>query len=119
MSLRTHSAARSSLQTQAPVFAALGDETRLLLVARLAQGMPCSLSQLTEGSQLTRQAIAKHLRVLEKVGIIHSARSGRESLFKFDPKPLSRATEQLQLWSDRWDQALSRWKAFVETEVRE
>src|ERR1700679_1510448 len=119
MSLRTHNPTHASLQTQAPVFSALGDETRLVLVARLAQGIPCSLSQLTAGSQLTRQAIAKHLRVLEKVGIIHSARSGRESLFKFDPKPWGRATEQLELWSDHWDQTLSRLKAFVETEVRE
>jgi DNA-binding transcriptional ArsR family regulator len=119
MPLRTHNPTHASLQTQAPVFAALGDETRLVLVARLAQGIPCSLSQLTEGSHLTRQAIAKHLRVLQKVGIIHSLRSGRESLFRFDPKPLERVTEQLELWSDQWDQALSRLKAFVETEVRE
>jgi DNA-binding transcriptional ArsR family regulator len=101
------------------VFAALGDETRLILVARLAQGIPCSLSQLTEGSHLTRQAIAKHLRVLEDAGIVHSTRSGRESLFKFDPKPLGRVAEQLELWSDQWDQALSRLKAFVEIEKPE
>lgn len=68
---------------------------------------------------MTRQAIAKHLRVLEKVGIIHSARSGRESLFQFDPKPLGRVTEQLERWSQQWDQTLSRLKAFVETEGRE
>lgn len=114
MSLRTHSAAPATLKTQAPVFAALGDETRLLLIARLAQGIPCSLSQLTEGSHLTRQAIAKHLRVLEEVGIVHSARSGRESLFKFDPKPLGKMKEQLELLSEQWDQTLSRLKAFVE-----
>src|SRR6202044_4291836 len=119
MPLRTHNPTHASLQTQAPVFAALGDETRLVLVARLAQGIPCSLSQLTEGSHLTRQAIAKHLRVLQKVGIIHSLRSGRESLFRFDPKPLGRVTEQLERWSQQWDQTLSRLKAFVETEGRE
>jgi|HubBroStandDraft_4_1064222.scaffolds.fasta_scaffold120282_2 DNA-binding transcriptional ArsR family regulator len=116
MSPRTHSAAPSSLKTQAPVFAALGDETRLLLVARLAQGMPCSLSQLTEGSRLTRQAIAKHLRVLAEAGIVQSARSGRESLFKFDPKPLEKMKDQLDLWSEQWDQTLARLKAFVENE---
>ncbi len=116
MSLRTHSAIHSSLKTQAPVFAALGDATRLVLIARLADGIPCSLSQLTEGSRLTRQAIAKHLRVLEEVGIVHSARSGRESLFKFDPKPLGKMKDQLDLWSEQWDQTLSRLKAFVENE---
>jgi DNA-binding transcriptional ArsR family regulator len=114
MSLRARSSAHATLKTQAPVFAALGDDTRLRLVARLAQGMPCSISQLTEGSRLTRQAIAKHLRVLEEAGIVHSARSGRESLFKLDPKPLGRMKEHLELLSEQWDQALSRLKAFVE-----
>jgi DNA-binding transcriptional ArsR family regulator len=116
MSLRTHSAIQASLQTQAPAFAALGDATRLLLIARLADGIPCSLSQLTAGSRLTRQAITKHLRVLEDAGFVHSARSGRESLFKFDPKPLGKMKEQLELWSEQWDQTLSRLKAFVENE---
>lgn len=96
------------------MFAALGDDTRLSLVARLAQGMPCSISQLTEGSRLTRQAIAKHLRVLQDAGIVQSARSGRESLFTLDPKPLGQVKEHLELLSEQWDQALSRLKAFVE-----
>jgi DNA-binding transcriptional ArsR family regulator len=59
-----------------------------------------SLSELTRGSRLTRQAIAKHLRVLEEVGIIHSARCGRESVFKFDSTPLREIEEQLNLWSE-------------------
>jgi DNA-binding transcriptional ArsR family regulator len=69
-------------QTRAPVFAALGNETRLALVAKLCGGRPCSISQLTRGSKLTRQAITKHLRVLESVGIVRSVRKGRESRSK-------------------------------------
>ncbi|PYY17547.1 MAG: transcriptional regulator [Acidobacteria bacterium] len=101
-------------QTRAPVFAALGDETRLLLVAKLCRGQPSSISELTEGSKLTRQAITKHLRVLERVGIVHSIRAGRESRFKFNPEPIKDIREYLDLVSAQWDEALSRLKAFVE-----
>jgi len=101
-------------QAHAPVFAALGDKTRLSLVAKLCRGRPYSISQLTEGSKLTRQAITKHLRVLESAGIVHSVRTGRESLFEFDPEPMGEIKEYLDLVSEQWDQALSRLKAFVE-----
>jgi DNA-binding transcriptional ArsR family regulator len=98
----------------APIFAALGDETRLLLVARLSSGPPRSIAQLTQGSRLTRQAITKHLRVLEKARIVHSVRTGRESLFAFQPEPLAEARKYLDLVSAQWDDALERLKAFVE-----
>ena len=98
----------------ATVFAALGDETRLALVTRLSGGQPHSISRLTAGSRLTRQAITKHLRVLEGAGIVHRARVGRESLFEFDPKPIEGIKEYLGLVSAQWDQALARLKSFVE-----
>jgi DNA-binding transcriptional ArsR family regulator len=98
----------------APVFAALGDETRLSLVTRLARGEARSISQLAEGSKLTRQAITKHLRVLESVGIVHGVRAGRESLFEFDPGPLESVKTYLDLVSEQWDEALGRLKSFVE-----
>jgi DNA-binding transcriptional ArsR family regulator len=101
-------------QAQAPVFAALGDETRLALVTKLCGGEPRSISQLTEGSRLTRQAITKHLRVLEGARIVHSVRTGRESLFEFDPQPLEEIRDYLDLVSEQWDQALARLKSFVE-----
>ncbi|MGA3052634.1 MAG: metalloregulator ArsR/SmtB family transcription factor [Candidatus Korobacteraceae bacterium] len=100
--------------TRAPVFAALGDETRLSLVAKLCGGRPCSISQLTRGSKLTRQAITKHLRVLESAGIVHSVRRGRESRFEFDPQPIEGIKQYLDFVSEQWDQALSRLKSFVE-----
>jgi DNA-binding transcriptional ArsR family regulator len=104
----------SKRRARAPVFAALGDETRLALVATLSGGEPHSISQLTEGSRLTRQAITKHLRVLEQVGIVRCVRAGRESLFKFDPEPIEEMKQYLDFVSQQWDEALSRLKAFVE-----
>ena len=98
----------------ASVFAALGDETRLLLLARLCEGRPVSISRLTEGSKLTRQAITKHLQVLESAGIVHGVRRGRESLFEFRPQPIEEIKKYLDLVSAQWDQALSRLKSFVE-----
>jgi DNA-binding transcriptional ArsR family regulator len=104
----------AKLQARAPVFAALGDETRLALVAKLCGRQPYSISQLTRGSRLTRQAITKHLRVLESAGIVHSVRAGRESRFEFDPQPIDGIKEYLDSVSEQWDQALSRLKSFVE-----
>jgi DNA-binding transcriptional ArsR family regulator len=101
-------------RAHAPVFAALGDQTRLSLVAKLCGGQPSSISQLAQGSRLTRQAITKHLRVLESVGVVHSVRSGRESLFEFDPEPIEEIKKYLDQVSEQWDQALSRLKRFVE-----
>jgi DNA-binding transcriptional ArsR family regulator len=96
------------------IFAALGDATRLALVSKLSASQSRSISQLTEGSALTRQAITKHLEVLERVKMVHKIRAGRESLFQFDPEPLEDAKKYLALVSAEWDQTLGRLKAFVE-----
>ena len=114
MSRRSHRSGGSRRQAPALIFAALGDETRLALVMKLSHGEPHSIAQLTEGSRLTRQAITKHLRVLESTGMVRSVRSGRESRFAFDPKPIEEIRNYLDLVSEQWDQALSRLKAFVE-----
>lgn len=105
---------KSKRRDPAPIFAALGDETRLSMVRKLTGGQPHSISQLTQGTKLTRQAVTKHLRVLENVGIVHSIRSGRESLFEYDPKPIDELKEYLDLVSSQWDDALMRLKTFVE-----
>ncbi len=112
---RRSSGAAARRRDHAPVFAALGDETRLSLVVRLSTGQPHSISQLTEGTDLTRQAITKHLRVLENVGIVHCVRAGRESLFAFDPAPLEEMKDYLERVSNQWDDTLARLKAFVES----
>ena len=114
MSRKGHSSTAARRQVHAPVFAALGDETRLSLVAKLCGGQPLSISQLTEGSRLTRQAITKHLRVLERAEIVHSVRTGRESLFEFHPEPIDKIKSYLDLVSEQWDRTLSRLKSFVE-----
>jgi DNA-binding transcriptional ArsR family regulator len=98
----------------APVFAALGDETRLWLVGRLAGGMPHSIAELTEGSQRTRQAITKHLQVLQDAGIVRSVRAGRESRFEYEPQAIEQVQDYLTQVSRHWDQALVRLKSFVE-----
>jgi DNA-binding transcriptional ArsR family regulator len=114
MSYKVRSGTAAKGRSHAPAFAALGDETRLALVAKLCAGQPHSISQLTKGSKLTRQAITKHLRVLESVGIVRSVRTGRESRFEFDPEPMEEMKKYLDHVSEQWDQALSRLKSFVE-----
>jgi len=110
--------ARASLATvrrvHAPVFAALGDETRLSLVARLCEQSPLSISQLTARSKLTRQGISKHLRVLQDAGLVGSVRVGRESRYEFKPKPIREIRTYLDDVSSLWDDTLGRLKSFVE-----
>jgi len=103
-----------ALRTRASVFAALGDETRLGLLARLTDGEPLSIARLTEGTRLTRQAVTKHLRVLEEVGVVISVKAGRESRFALDPRPIVSAQEYLEHVSRQWDTALARLRALVE-----
>ena len=103
-----------ALKTRASVFAALGDETRLSVLARLSRGEPQSISRLTAGTDLTRQAVTKHLRVLADAGVVRSLRSGRESLFELEPQPLEVARDYLDQVSRAWDDALARLKAHVE-----
>lgn len=104
----------AALKMRASVFAALGDETRLSVLGRLSSGTPQSISRLTEGTRLTRQAVTKHLRVLETAGVVRSIRAGRESLFALEPKPLDEARKYLDEVSRQWDDALLRLKSFVE-----
>jgi len=103
-----------SAPEQARVFAALGDRTRLSLLSKLCGGQARSITQLTWDFALTRQAITKHLRVLQDAGLVHCRRSGRESRFEFSPEPLTQAKKYLELVSEQWDASLRRLKAFVE-----
>lgn len=98
----------------APIFAALGDRTRLSLLARLSDGEPRSIAALSADTDLTRQAVTKHLHVLEDVGLVSSIRVGRESRFAYRPEPLAAARSYLDEVSARWDEALARLKSFVE-----
>ena len=114
MSSRRSSNAVSKRRGSAPLFAALGDETRLRLVARLCDRGPMSIARLTAGSRITRQAITKHLRVMERARLVHSARRGRESVWQLDQRRLEEARRYLDLISRQWDGALERLRRFVE-----
>lgn len=97
--------ARSSIEKWQPcagLFAALGDETRLSLVAILAKGKPLSIAQLTAETPLTRQAVTKHLRVLAHMGVVHHRRLGRRRLFRLDPQPFKDIKAYLDFVSGQW-----------------
>jgi len=105
---------RGTSDKPAPIFAALGDPTRLELVARLAHGGPQSITGLTRGSTLTRQAITKHLRVLAEAGLARATRKGRESRWQLELRRLDIALRYLDRVSRRWDAALERLRRYVE-----
>jgi len=104
----------SSNAGSAHLFAALGDETRLHLVVRLCEEGPMSITRLTEGANVTRQAITKHLRVMEGSGLVRSRRHGRESVWQLEQRRLADARRYLDRISRQWDAALLRLRAFVE-----
>jgi DNA-binding transcriptional ArsR family regulator len=106
--------ARAEQLDPAAVFAALGDRTRLSLIGKLSVDARLSIARLAEGSALTRQAVTKHLRVLENAGVVGCQRSGRESLYWLEPAPLAEMRSYLDGISRQWDDALARLKAFVE-----
>jgi DNA-binding transcriptional ArsR family regulator len=101
-------------ERSARLFAALGDETRLRLVSRLCEEGPLSVTALTGGFPVTRQAITKHLRVMEEAGLVHGTRQGRESVWQLSPDGLEDARRYLEQISARWDDALDRLRRFVE-----
>ncbi|MDB4945894.1 MAG: Transcriptional regulator, ArsR family [Labilithrix sp.] len=101
----------------APLFAALGDPTRLQVVLRLSQEGPLSISRLTDGAGVTRQAVTKHLRVLEEAGLVQGARAGRENVWQLETRRLADARRHLELVSARWDEAIERLRALVESDL--
>lgn len=104
----------SMLRRSAPIFAALGDETRLRLIAVLCAGSAMSIAQLTAGTDITRQSVTQHLQVLANAGLVRDVKVGRERLWEFEPTQLDEARRALDVISQQWDQALSRLKAMVE-----
>jgi DNA-binding transcriptional ArsR family regulator len=111
---RARSNAAERLAETAPVFAALGDETRLRLVGRLCTEGPLSIVRLSEGEDVTRQAITKHLLALADAGLVRDTRRGRERIWQLEPRRLDEARRHLDRISQQWDAALERLRAFVE-----
>ncbi|HEX3593483.1 MAG TPA: metalloregulator ArsR/SmtB family transcription factor [Polyangiaceae bacterium] len=112
--LRARSAAAARVRDAAPLFAALGDETRLRLVLRLASGGPGSIAHLSENADVSRQAIKKHLDVLSSAGLVRGRRRGREHVWQLEPKRLTDAQSYLEHISAQWDDMLDRLREFVE-----
>jgi DNA-binding transcriptional ArsR family regulator len=106
--------AAPTLAGAAPLFAALGDDTRLRIVARLSEGRALSIARLAEGASVTRQAITKHLLVLEEARLVRSTRSGRERRWELEPARLAEARRWLERISTQWDAAIERLRAHVE-----
>lgn len=97
-----------------PVFAALGDATRLGLLGRLSADGPLSITRLSEGTGVTRQAITRHLNALGHAGLVRTARRGRERVFELDLKRLEKARRYLDQIAAQWDAAAERLRSFVE-----
>ena len=113
--MRSSSRAMAEPSVSAPIFAALGDETRLRLVSRLCDDGPMSITRLTAGTDVTRQAITKHLRVMEEAGLVRSTRHGRESVWRLHQRRIEEARHYLELISKQWNDALGRLRKFVES----
>ena len=105
---------KAGSQAVADVFSALGDETRLALVGKLGAGQPLSATALSDGARVTRQAIVKHLQVLEGAGLVSHERHGRQVLYALDTRRLNEAKTFLDRVSASWDHALERLRAMVE-----
>ncbi|HUJ61238.1 MAG TPA: metalloregulator ArsR/SmtB family transcription factor [Kofleriaceae bacterium] len=105
---------RADPAAAAPLFAALGDEVRLRLVARLCDGGPQSTARLAGVAPITRQAITKHLEALASAGVVRGARHGRERIWQLEPRRLDQAQRYLAEISAQWDRAIDRLRALVE-----
>jgi DNA-binding transcriptional ArsR family regulator len=111
---RTARADAANLSAAAPIFTALGDETRLRIVSRLCREGPLSISRLTDGTSISRQAVTKHLRVLADAGLVDNERSGRERRWNVRQRELDRVRRYLAEISAQWDEALTRLQDLVQ-----
>jgi DNA-binding transcriptional ArsR family regulator len=114
MSPRPRGSRNKTLHDYAPIFAALGDEMRLRLIAILCAGGAMSITQLTSGTDITRQAITKHLDVLAAAGLVRDVKVGRERLWEFEPMQLDEVRRSLEVIAQQWDHALAKLKIAVE-----
>jgi len=113
---RSRGAATLRVNEAVPVFAALGDATRLTLIGRLSVEGPLSITRLSEGAGVTRQAVTRHLYALGDAGLVRNVRQGREQIFELDVRRLEKAKRYLDQISAQWDDAADRLRAFVEND---
>jgi DNA-binding transcriptional ArsR family regulator len=105
----------ASSEALATVFAALGDPTRLKLVAVLCAGGAFSIAQLTANTDISRQGVTKHLQVLADAGVVRDVKLGRERLWQLDPVQIEEAKRTLEVIGRQWEVALGKLKAFAES----
>ena len=113
---RKRQSSDATIRASAPIFAALGDDTRLRIVGRLSADGPSSIARLTVGAGVTRQAVTKHLHVLSEAGLVRGRYVGRESVWELQQQQLNQARQSLDAIAAQWDRALGRLRAFVERE---
>ena len=101
-------------QQTASIFAALGDSTRLAIVAILCTGGAFSIAQLTANTDMSRQGVTKHLRVLADAGVVRDVKIGRERLWQLEPGKIEAAKRTLEIIGKEWEFALNKLKNFVE-----
>jgi DNA-binding transcriptional ArsR family regulator len=89
------------------VFEAVADPTRRLLIERLRADGPASITQLTAGLSITRQAVTKHLDALGAAGLVRTHRAGRERFHELDPAPLQVVDDWLRPYAEAWDERLA------------
>jgi DNA-binding transcriptional ArsR family regulator len=104
----------ASERAVAGVFFALGDDTRLSVVRKLGAGRALSATTLSDGAKVTRQAIVKHLQVLESAGLVTHERRGREVLYALETRGLEDARTFIDRISAVWDRRIDRLRALVE-----
>lgn len=105
---------RPTDKAAARIFHSLGDHTRLWIVLQLGAVGAATATTLSIDSQVTRQAIVKHLQVLADAGLVTAERQGREVRYALEPTRLEDARTYLDFVSARWDRALARLRAQVE-----
>lgn len=110
MSIKLH---KSEIEKKAKLFAVLGDSTRLNLLTNLVDGKKRSITELTKGTGLTRQAITKHLKLLENANVVKGEKSGRDSLYTLQIESLSEAREIIESIEQQWDETLNRLKIYL------
>ena len=103
-----------STEGLAGVFAALGDPTRLKLVAVLCAGGAISIAQLTANTLMSRQGVTKHLQILAEAGVVRDVKVGRERLWQLEPGQIEEARRTLEIIGRQWEVALGKLKLFAE-----
>lgn len=98
------------------MFEALADPVRRRLVSQLAESSPRTATQLAQHHTISRQAVVKHLAILERARLVATQRAGREKHYILTPEPLKQLGRWIDTVSVRWEARLARLKRLVESQ---